>query len=1390
MDFIVNPPVTNCGDSGSSSGGTTVTSGLTYDGGTLNCLGISYNTNLNTSWSILNNYLCELNAFIKLTSSEVDDNTEAISALQQDISNFNSSSFDISGIDWVCITPTTTSLNDALIAIETAVCNLQTSLGSCPDDGAGSGNVVDYYRPLYAHGFVHDLTQKFGINLLSLNGAAGQFEVYGGTTTDPTGCTKVSNGSTLYISASDANKDIYLRHSYSSGFIMELVSSGDPEPALPVDQVRLHKLSSSGTLNISYVEDHREYSPYDESIFRSTTNLSAYTTPLDLSAPILYDSVVTIVDAKTLVHKDYVDNAISASITNTIWTETTNEIYYNSKPVGIGTSTPANTVSAHINGTLRYTDGSELQDRYLKCDSNGDATWSDLDLSLDVSDESTSVGAFTAFNFIGNGVSATDAGNGVLDITITGTVAMLNDLSDVSAASPVNTNTLVYDGASWINSSVLSVGGTQVSIGTPSTIDASLHIKSTSGLALKIETTAGTVAEIDSTGELDYKKAFKYTYTNGGANSIGAGKVLVSDANGVGLWETFTSISGSGQSGRAPRWTGTNTVSTGALYDDGSAISINEVTMPDVSFLIANTASQSTGLVIVDALAASSNVDYYRGLYVAVGGGGNDRNFGSIASAQNATEMNIAVLGETEQSGSNVVTGVVGIAHNVSTLDDDLDVVFDAMGALGMSSTGILGLAKDGHQNAITAFVDEDSFQLSQAAYYGKFKYSGANTKDHAIVYTSQGVAEEGTGDITNAYHLFLAAHSGSITNTYGIFQDSSSDINYFAGKVGINVADSTSVVNPLEVLGTTLMEGNLKIKGNVDGKLDFINGYNTTTSTEEHNNYMNWYLSDGTTRKGYLGFTDENTFKINVLQATGNSQIVLEADELLLNTLNSGTSGTNITFKIEGSDGDFSEITNNAFLQSRESGGDANFVLKTYGVASVGSEIECYKYRGDSSAIVKLQNGDLIASTKHKGYVGSNLIPDTSLLIETRAAQDFNDSQFTGRSQGVYYTIDTRSTGIDAPLTERFKIDGDGAIVFNGQYKFPTTIGSLGQSLTVGMSGQLAWSTISAGISDLIDDTTPQLGGTLDANGNTIDMGANTITDTKVGQWDTAYGWGDHAPLTANIGTNNIPYWNGTAFADSNILRDSTDNHIKINQQYANPSSTGNYDALNVISSINTAQTSTGKNFSTIVANFGGFLIDTAQSYNAASSIKAFGRVEEDIDKFLMIRTHQLVVDPNVTLGTTAHLYIGSTVLESGASVTNKYGILQEGVDQNKFSGEIYTTKNIKLDGQIYNNNGMYNAGTGSSASFDMHDGNVQKWTITSTTTAVANPTNAKDGAVYTICFINTGSKNVTVWGNQFNWGDAGAPDFSGGANTKKHYVTLVRNGSIFDAIYSGVIH
>jgi hypothetical protein len=79
-----------------------------------------------------------------------------------------------------------------------------------------------------------------------------------------------------------------------------------------------------------------------------------------------------------------------------------------------------------------------------------------------------------------------------------------------------------------------------------------------------------------------------------------------------------------------------------------------------------------------------------------------------------------------------------------------------------------------------------------------------------------------------------------------------------------------------------------------------------------------------------------------------------------------------------------------------------------------------------------------------------------------------------------------------------------------------PTTLDTLNE-LAAALGDDANFSTtvtnsIATKLANVVEDTTPQLGGTLDANGNSIDMGTNTITDTKVGQWDTAYGWGDHA--------------------------------------------------------------------------------------------------------------------------------------------------------------------------------------------------------------------------------------------------------------------------------------
>ena len=54
--------------------------------------------------------------------------------------------------------------------------------------------------------------------------------------------------------------------------------------------------------------------------------------------------------------------------------------------------------------------------------------------------------------------------------------------------------------------------------------------------------------------------------------------------------------------------------------------------------------------------------------------------------------------------------------------------------------------------------------------------------------------------------------------------------------------------------------------------------------------------------------------------------------------------------------------------------------------------------------------------------------------------------------------------------------------------------------------------STGTGGIASVVADTSPQLGGTLDANGNNIDMGTNVLTDSNLGNFQTAYSWGNHA--------------------------------------------------------------------------------------------------------------------------------------------------------------------------------------------------------------------------------------------------------------------------------------
>ena len=119
---------------------------------------------------------------------------------------------------------------------------------------------------------------------------------------------------------------------------------------------------------------------------------------------------------------------------------------------------------------------------------------------------------------------------------------------------------------------------------------------------------------------------------------------------------------------------------------------------------------------------------------------------------------------------------------------------------------------------------------------------------------------------------------------------------------------------------------------------------------------------------------------------------------------------------------------------------------------------------------------------------------------------------------------VDWNSTGgIDRILNKPTLFSGAYSDL-TGRPSIPATIKDLSDTdlpvtITDGIYLQwdataLRWKegTGSSGMTQIVEDTSPQLGGTLDANGNTIDMGNNIITDAKVTEWNTAHGWGNHA--------------------------------------------------------------------------------------------------------------------------------------------------------------------------------------------------------------------------------------------------------------------------------------
>ena len=150
----------------------------------------------------------------------------------------------------------------------------------------------------------------------------------------------------------------------------------------------------------------------------------------------------------------------------------------------------------------------------------------------------------------------------------------------------------------------------------------------------------------------------------------------------------------------------------------------------------------------------------------------------------------------------------------------------------------------------------------------------------------------------------------------------------------------------------------------------------------------------------------------------------------------------------------------------------------------------------------------------------GSDEVTFTNTQPENIISQGNSNVTVTDTGSDGTITFDTEGTdrwqftsaGHLVPVADNTYDIGTATNLVRDIYVSNTSIkfGSSAIPLTVSGSNRLNFNSNQL-MENIVDDTTPQLGGTLDANGNDIDMGTNILTDTNLGQFITAYGWGDH---------------------------------------------------------------------------------------------------------------------------------------------------------------------------------------------------------------------------------------------------------------------------------------
>jgi hypothetical protein len=1384
-DFIVNPPSSSCSD-GTTATGASVTSGVTYDGGSLSNIPASTNDNLNVTISNIDSRFLSLQNQVYDAAKIAQDGRDTANRVEGDLGSLQ--------VDDISDPTTYTTLTPAVPNLEATLLDIDTRIGavvSLTNDQATLLSLQPLFNKHVSKGFVFNESDDFDLSAvvgLSATIADGYVVSENGDIVNTTG----------EVKSFTANKDTYIYVNASTNtFTYKETSVGAGTPSSTDDEVILWKITTDAS-SITLQTDLREKKPIDESLFRAGTDVSNFipidsitNAKIDMSAPLQYDAAHPLTADAEIAHKKYVDDSVAA-LTTSVWTDATSYIYY-TNTVGIGTSTPNTGTALHVDGTFRLTGSNHAAGKLLQSNSQGDASWVDVDLLTDLqatlnagstaiatSDVSiTRDGAsFDSILLLSDTTAKLEVTNGADSnkIEIQGGSMIVTDAINtkgleyaVDYKDSFTTNSLVNK--AYVDNAVAGaasyIGGYNASTNTPD-LDTSpsgilkghMYTVTADGTFYTVAVKVGDflIAEVDNpSAETDWtivEKNLDFGIANGNSLLVDGTPVATDyakfTANGLegrSATEVKTDLSLDNVENTAlSTWAGSSNITT--LGTINPRLDIGGAAGDDRIRLISSSANTN------NYITWRNNANTTRRGYA----GFTDANTFSIVNEEtgtseiilNADDLILRSSTDLKWDGGLTVTSskidAISVIHNTSsTTNIGVDVTM---------TTHATALNSYGHRAIVNA-------EAGGNGYGGFFQTSRTATGKTAIgVYGKVGGGDLG-GVSYGGFHFVEVSGSNSsggtihgskaqvTVNTTGTHTSTiygvASDINY--DKTGGVLGTAAGFYHSGAVVNT----------GTITSAYGIYLGDNTAGGTGAITNSYGVFQIGSDDKNYFAGsFEIYNTVKI---ESASDQQLFLDKD-----------GGNYIRYRTAAG-------VNRGYL-GYTSGGDFNIVnaesssLNLYTNNTLSIEI-------DASSNVTVPNGRII-STSAESY------PFRIEGTRQNVSYSFRDGVTLRAYMGYGEVTSTPSFNIqnneNSPIRlytngqERVKIEATGNVQVKEYIRIEQAGGTTPQAnqflkCTNGQ-GDAEWADLPA--SGVTGSGTPSFvprftssssigSGKIQDNGSTV--GINTAPNAnytfRVTTNATDQTHGIYSVLNQNVVSNNYAVRGlnqNTNLSSDTFYATGIFGHMR---QTSNPAS-GTYAGG--------------------VFRYGDNTLSTSESVTVAASLYLTMDCDRTINTLYGIKIAQLENATGTVAGDAFGLYIAPW---TGTISGTKYGIYQAGAnDLNYFEGI------VDVNSQMLSR--LHDAGsTGAGYTFNFNNGNVQKITITASINFTA-PINTKSGAVYTICVVQGGSAGYSpTWDSAFNWGSSGAPDLSIGTSVgDKFYITIVVNGSELDAIYTGVKH